>query len=170
MSELLARPVRRNNHLRKPHDKKSTPAKQHGFWREKIKAQGRGQSYVLQVVAVDLIFFDIYLGVFWHHFEFRLTIFEISRNYFGISENLKNRTGLDFERSQWMKKHKIGATRVHDVVIFIPGHSGHGTVTQSTCGQMCVSYGKIERSIEIAMAKKCISNSTEPVIPECLIR
>ena len=37
MSEILARRRLRKEHLRKPHDKKSTPAKQHGIWREKIK-------------------------------------------------------------------------------------------------------------------------------------
>ena len=74
----------------------------------------------LQVVAVDLIFFDIYLGVFWAHVKISRNYFLISRNYFLISENLKNRACLDFERSQWMKNHKIGATLVHDVVIFIP--------------------------------------------------
>ena len=33
-SEILARLSLRKEHLRKPHDKKSTPAKQHGIWRE----------------------------------------------------------------------------------------------------------------------------------------
>ena len=65
------------------------------------------------------IFRYLYGHLFGLIFEFRV-IFSISRNYFFISENLKNRTCLDFERSQWMKKHKIGSTRVHDVVIFIP--------------------------------------------------
>ena len=35
MSEILSRPVLRNEHLRKPHDKQTVPAKQHGIWREK---------------------------------------------------------------------------------------------------------------------------------------
>ena len=35
MSEILARRSLRKEHLRKPHDKKSTPAKPHGIWREK---------------------------------------------------------------------------------------------------------------------------------------
>ena len=35
MSEILARPVLRNEHLRKPHDKQIVPAKQRGIWREK---------------------------------------------------------------------------------------------------------------------------------------
>ena len=35
MSEILARPVLRNEHLRKPHDKKLVPAKQRGIWLEK---------------------------------------------------------------------------------------------------------------------------------------
>ena len=34
MSEIFARPGRRNNHLRKPHDKQIEPAKQRGIWRE----------------------------------------------------------------------------------------------------------------------------------------
>ena len=78
------------------------------------------QAHSVQVVAVDLLFFDICLGVFWAHVIISRKNYLISRNYFLISENLKNRTCLDFERGQWMKKHKIGATRVHDVVIFIP--------------------------------------------------
>ena len=36
LSEILARRILRKEHLRKPHDKKSTPAKQHGIWRENI--------------------------------------------------------------------------------------------------------------------------------------
>ena len=44
----------------------------------------------------------------------------IARNCSTCPEKLKNRTCLDFERGQWTKNHKIGATRVHDVVIFIP--------------------------------------------------
>ena len=67
----------------------------------------------IQVVAVDLIFFDIYLGVFFGLF------FLISRYFLNFRKS-ENRTCLDFERGQWMKKHKTGATRVHDVVIFIP--------------------------------------------------
>ena len=35
MSEILARRSLRKEHRRKPHDKKSAPAKQHGIWREK---------------------------------------------------------------------------------------------------------------------------------------
>ena len=35
MSEILARRSLMKEHLRKPHDKKRTPAKQHGVWREK---------------------------------------------------------------------------------------------------------------------------------------
>ena len=35
MSEILARPVFWNEHLRKPHDKQIVPAKQCGIWREK---------------------------------------------------------------------------------------------------------------------------------------
>ena len=35
MSEILARPVLRNEHLRKPHDKQIVTAKQRGTWREK---------------------------------------------------------------------------------------------------------------------------------------
>ena len=41
MSEILARPVLRNEHLRKPHDKQIVPAKQRGIWRENIQAQSR---------------------------------------------------------------------------------------------------------------------------------
>ena len=33
MSQILAHPARRNNHLRKPHDKQIAPAKQRGIWR-----------------------------------------------------------------------------------------------------------------------------------------
>ena len=36
MSEILARPSLRKEHLRKPQDKKNVPAKLHGIWREKI--------------------------------------------------------------------------------------------------------------------------------------
>ena len=36
MSEILARPVLRNNHLRKPHEKQIVPAKQRGILREKM--------------------------------------------------------------------------------------------------------------------------------------
>ena len=46
MSEILARRSLRKEHLKKPHDKKSTPAKQHGIWRENVEAQGWGKSYV----------------------------------------------------------------------------------------------------------------------------
>ena len=35
MSEIVARAVLRNEHLRKPHDNKIVPAKQRGIWREK---------------------------------------------------------------------------------------------------------------------------------------
>ena len=116
---------------------------------------------------------DIFRYLFGHLFglilKFRV-IFSISRNYFLISENLKNRTCIDFARSQWMKKHKIGSTRVHDVVIFIPRHNGHRTVTQSTCGQMCVFHWKIWRSIEFNMAFFDMFNSTEPVVPKYPIR
>ena len=35
MSEILAHPILRNKHLRKPHNKQIVPAKQHGIWREK---------------------------------------------------------------------------------------------------------------------------------------
>ena len=35
MNVISARRSLRKEHLRKPHDKKSTPAKQHGIWREK---------------------------------------------------------------------------------------------------------------------------------------
>ena len=35
MSEILARPVRRIEHLREPHDKQIETAKQRGIWREK---------------------------------------------------------------------------------------------------------------------------------------
>ena len=52
----------------------------------------------LQVVAVDWIFFDIYLGVFLGPYDNFAYFFSLS--YFWISENLKNRTGLDFERGQ----------------------------------------------------------------------
>ena len=44
MSEILARRSSRKEHLRRPHDKKSTPAKQHGIWREKyykLKAEDK---------------------------------------------------------------------------------------------------------------------------------
>ena len=37
MSEILPRRSLRKEHLRKPHDKKSATAKQHGIWREKYK-------------------------------------------------------------------------------------------------------------------------------------
>ena len=47
MREILARPSLGKEHPRRPHDKKSTPAKQHGIWRENIQAQGRWQSCVL---------------------------------------------------------------------------------------------------------------------------
>ena len=43
---------------------------------------------VLQVVAVDWIFFDIYLGVFWAHVI-------ISRKFFNIAELV-----IDFRKSQ----------------------------------------------------------------------
>ena len=35
MNEILARPVRRNEHLREAHDKQIVTAKQRGSWREK---------------------------------------------------------------------------------------------------------------------------------------
>ena len=38
MSEIFARPVLRNNHLRKPHDKQIVPAKQRGNWRDKYQS------------------------------------------------------------------------------------------------------------------------------------
>ena len=38
MSEILVRPVRRNNHLRKLHYKKIVSAKQRGIWRENMQA------------------------------------------------------------------------------------------------------------------------------------
>ena len=37
MSDILAGPVLRNNHLRKRHDKQIVPAKSRGIWREKSK-------------------------------------------------------------------------------------------------------------------------------------
>ena len=36
MSEILARRSLRKEHLEKPQDKKSTPAQQHGIWRENM--------------------------------------------------------------------------------------------------------------------------------------
>ena len=46
MSETLARPSLRKEHLRKPQEKKIVPAKQRGTWRKYIHAQTRSQSYV----------------------------------------------------------------------------------------------------------------------------
>ena len=46
MSEILARPVLKNEHLWKPHDKKIVPAKQRGIWREKSKSSKPRFSYV----------------------------------------------------------------------------------------------------------------------------
>ena len=57
----------------------------------------------LHVVAVDLIFSISIWGVFWAHVI-------ISRDYFNFAqlfENLKNCTGLDFERGQWMKTTRL---------------------------------------------------------------
>ena len=47
MSEILARLVLRNSHLRKPHDKQTVPAKKRGIWQENVQARSRRQSYVL---------------------------------------------------------------------------------------------------------------------------
>ena len=44
MSEILARPSLRKKHLRKPQDKKSVPAKQHGIWREKTKLKAEDKA------------------------------------------------------------------------------------------------------------------------------
>ena len=43
MSEILARPVLRNNHLRKPHDKQVVPAKWRGIWRESMHNAEQGR-------------------------------------------------------------------------------------------------------------------------------
>ena len=49
MSEILARRSLRNEHLRRPHDKKNAPANQHGIWREicKRKAEDKATFYSL---------------------------------------------------------------------------------------------------------------------------
>ena len=66
-------------------------------------------AFWIQVVAVDL-FFSIFIWAFFGLIFFfgknRVIIFWISRSYFLISENIKNRTCLDFERGQWMKNPK----------------------------------------------------------------
>ena len=49
MSEILARRSLRNEHLGKRHDKKGTPAKQHGMWQKifKLKAEDKATFYSL---------------------------------------------------------------------------------------------------------------------------
>ena len=85
----------------------------------------------------------------------------LSGNYFLISENLKNRTGLDFHSGQWMKATKSLCSRAkHSHVTTLDTEQSH-MFMQASYGQLCISLGKTARSIEIAMAQTCISNSTE---------
>ena len=60
MSQILTRRRLRNQHLRKPHDKKNAPAKQHGIWREKIyifplKAEDKAAFYSLVKIKAPVL-------------------------------------------------------------------------------------------------------------------
>ena len=57
MSEILARRPLRNEHLRKPHDKKSAPAKQHGIWQKKknLKAEEKATFYSLVKIKAPVL-------------------------------------------------------------------------------------------------------------------
>ena len=58
MSEILARRSLRKEHLTKPHDKKSMPAKQHRIWREniyKLKAKDKATFYSLVKIKAPVL-------------------------------------------------------------------------------------------------------------------
>ena len=57
MSEILARPSLKKEHLRKPQDKKNVPAKQHGIWRElfKLKAEDKATFYSLVEIKAPVL-------------------------------------------------------------------------------------------------------------------
>ena len=56
MSEILARSRLRKEHLRKPQDKKSVPAKQDGIWREKyICSRPRTKLRFVEIKAQVLV-------------------------------------------------------------------------------------------------------------------
>ena len=51
MSEILARPFSRNNHLRKPDYMNIVAAKQHGIWRDNITAQAEHETTFYSLVS-----------------------------------------------------------------------------------------------------------------------
>ena len=139
--------------------------------RNKIQVHKIMKIHGKSFVAVDLIFFDLYLGVFWAHVIISRNFF-ISCNYLKIS---KICAGLDFERGQCMKHHKIG------VINSKTSHSVTTSFMTSYCHlhrtyqQMCVFYGKIERFTEMNMSKCQIqfngirrSKISNPVQQKCV--
>ena len=52
MSEVLAHQSLRKEHLRRPHDKKSTPAKQHGIWLENFKLKAEDKATIYSPVEI----------------------------------------------------------------------------------------------------------------------
>ena len=52
MSEILARRSLKEEHLRKPQDKKSVPAKQHGIWRDIFNLQDEDKATFYSLVEM----------------------------------------------------------------------------------------------------------------------
>ena len=73
MSEILARPGRRNNHLREPHEKQIVPAMKRGIWARKYASMSRTLNYVLFSCEgardIEARMFIVYSGASLHNAE-----------------------------------------------------------------------------------------------------
>ena len=147
MSEILARRSLRTEHLRRPHDKKSTPAKQHGIWREKCissKAEDKATLYSpVKIKAPVLVsqnteerMFVVYSGASMH----MLSKKDLRSDEMDSLRRSRNPT-TEVTANGEVQTNEEAQVYVHDLGLFVTVQLLEETPAVLSLGKLCSEHG-----------------------------